>query len=52
MIEAAQIHYGPTPLWALALLSAAVAGVAYAVVSVVARLLTPWSGDGSAGGGV
>jgi ABC-type nitrate/sulfonate/bicarbonate transport system permease component len=52
MIEAAQIHYGPTPLWALALLSAAVAGVAYAVVSVVARLLTPWSGDGSARGGV
>ena len=49
MIEAAQIHYGPKPLWALALLSAAVAGVAYAVVSLVARMLTPWA---SGGGGV
>lgn len=52
MIEAAQIHYGPKPLWALALLSAAVAGVAYGVVSLLARLVTPWAGDGTLGGDI
>ena len=46
MIEAAQIHYGPKPLWALALLSAGVAGAAYAVVGAISRLATPWANVG------
>jgi ABC-type nitrate/sulfonate/bicarbonate transport system permease component len=50
MIEAAQIHYGPKPLWALALLSAVIAGLAYAAVGLLARLATPWASDGTAGG--
>lgn len=51
LIESAQIHYGPKPLWALALLSALVAGVAYAVVSLLARALTPWTATGGDAGG-
>jgi len=50
MIEAAQIHYGPRPLWALAVLSAAVAGLAYAAAGLLARLATPWAADGTTGG--
>jgi ABC-type nitrate/sulfonate/bicarbonate transport system permease component len=43
MLEAAQVHYGPKPLWALALISAAVAGAAYGVMTVLARVVTPWA---------
>jgi len=51
MIEAAQIHYGPKPLWALALLSAAVAGLAYAVVGLLARPVATWASADTASGG-
>ena len=43
MLMAAQIHYGPLPLWALALICAAVAGLAYAILSWAAQAVTRWA---------
>jgi ABC-type nitrate/sulfonate/bicarbonate transport system permease component len=42
-LMAAQINYDPRPLWALALLSASVAGAAYGLMSLFARATTPWA---------
>jgi ABC-type nitrate/sulfonate/bicarbonate transport system permease component len=52
MLMAAQIAVKPQQLWALALLCAAVAGVAYAVMSLLARVATPWYAQASGGSGV
>jgi ABC-type nitrate/sulfonate/bicarbonate transport system permease component len=42
MLQAAQVHYGPQPLWALAMICAAVAGIAYGLMTLLARVVTPW----------
>ncbi|TQS40183.1 ABC transporter permease [Cryptosporangium phraense] len=42
MLQAAQIHYGPRPLWALAMICAAVAGLAYGAMTLLARVVAPW----------
>ena len=43
MLMAAQVHSRPEPLWALALLSAAVAGAAYGAVGLLERVVAPWA---------
>ncbi|MGW6697456.1 ABC transporter permease [Nocardia sp. NPDC055049] len=43
MLMAAQIRATPEPMWSLALLSAAVAGVGYVIASLVQRTATPWA---------
>jgi len=42
-LQAAQIRFSPLPLWSLALLSAAVAGVAFGAATVVVRAAAPWA---------
>jgi hypothetical protein len=37
--------------WGLAIVAAALAGLGYAVIALVARLLTPWAPRGNVGGG-
>lgn len=49
-IIAAQSTADSPRLWYLALVSGAVAGLAYALIGLIGRLVTPWSA-GSAGGG-
>ncbi|WP_432562968.1 ABC transporter permease [Kineococcus sp. SYSU DK003] len=46
MILAAQTNLQYAQIWGLALLSGAVAGLAYLVIGLLARLLTPWSSTG------
>ncbi|AMM22295.1 hypothetical protein AX769_08615 [Frondihabitans sp. PAMC 28766] len=52
LLLAAQATGASVRLWALALISAGVAGLAYFVIGRIGRLLAPWSaGDSNAGGG-
>lgn len=46
---AAQSNSDAPQLWYLALVSGAVAGLAYALIGLVARLVTPWSSGSTAG---
>lgn len=46
MILAAQTNLQYAQIWGLALLSGAVAGLAYLVIGLFARLVTPWSSTG------
>ncbi|WP_432485658.1 ABC transporter permease [Kineococcus esterisolvens] len=52
LITAAQTNLRYAQLWALALMSGAVAGAGYLLVGVLARLLTPWSSTGEREGGI
>ncbi|NAZ86328.1 ABC transporter permease [Kineococcus indalonis] len=51
LITAAQTNLRYAQLWALALLSGAIAGAGYLLVGLVARLVTPWSSTGEREGG-
>ncbi|GAA0316121.1 ABC transporter permease [Kineococcus aurantiacus] len=46
MVVAAQTNLQYAQIWALALLSGAVAGAGYLLIGLLARLLTPWSSTG------
>ena len=49
---AAQATNASVTLWAIALLSAGIAGLAYFLIGLVGRLLTPWSSTAGAGKGM
>jgi ABC-type nitrate/sulfonate/bicarbonate transport system permease component len=49
-LTAAQTSYNVPRTWGLAIAAAAMAGLGYAVVAVVARLVTPWTSASSARG--
>ncbi|GAB3600826.1 ABC transporter permease [Kineococcus gypseus] len=51
LITAAQTNLRYAQLWALALLSGAVAGAGYLLVALLARVLTPWSSTGARAAG-
>jgi len=49
IITAAQTNLQYAQLWALALLSGAIAGLGYLLVGLLARLVAPWSATGESG---
>ncbi|MGV9679598.1 ABC transporter permease [Nocardia sp. NPDC003482] len=46
-LTAAQTSYNVPRTWGMALAAAALAGLGYAVVALVARLVAPWTGQGA-----